>query len=181
MASLCERRRCIIKILRVCHFFFLRRTHYGRVGSIKETCWIMSRWLPIRKLWVWLVFELASFDDFAGAAAFLFTYISMIFADGRGTLASIDGQMWRDAKSPSKVPTQKQQQLNASNHGPVSKDLLFSNQLLMCLAGNNYNYSDASPCPPLCFSEVYINVTTNLTTNDSKNRVGYNRGKLLSA
>ena len=32
--------------------------------------------------------------------------------------------------------TQNQQQINNSNHGPVSHDLLFSNWLLMFLAGN---------------------------------------------
>lgn len=37
---------------------------------------------------------------------------------------------------PSNVPTQIKQLLDDSNHGPVSKDLLFSNWLLMCLAGN---------------------------------------------
>ena len=37
--------------------------------------------------------------------------------------------------------TQNQQQINNSNHGPVSKDLLFTNWLLMCLAGNKYDLS----------------------------------------
>ena len=34
------------------------------------------------------------------------------------------------------VSTQNQQQSGDSNHGPISKDLLFSNWLLMYLAGN---------------------------------------------
>ena len=37
--------------------------------------------------------------------------------------------------------TQYQQQVNDSNHGPVSNALLFLNWLLMCLAGNYYNLS----------------------------------------
>ena len=37
--------------------------------------------------------------------------------------------------------TQNQQQINNSNHSPVSKDLLFSNWLLMYLAWNYYNLS----------------------------------------
>jgi len=40
------------------------------------------------------------------------------------------------SKSASNVAPHNQQQLNNSNHGPVSKDLLFSNWPLMCLAGN---------------------------------------------
>ena len=43
----------------------------------------------------------------------------------------------------SNVPTQNQQQLAEGNHGPVSKDLLFSNWLLMYPAGN-YCDSDNS-------------------------------------
>ena len=45
--------------------------------------------------------------------------------------------------------TQYQQQVNDSNHGPVYKDLLFSNWVLMCPAGNycdsdNNDYSSTS-------------------------------------
>ena len=43
-----------------------------------------------------------------------------------------------------------------STHGSVSKDLLFSNWLLMYLAWNNYNYSDASPCPPYISAQLQI-------------------------
>ena len=39
-------------------------------------------------------------------------------------------------RSFSNVSTQNQQQSRNSNHGPVSKDLLFLNWLLMYLAGN---------------------------------------------
>ena len=43
-----------------------------------------------------------------------------------------------------------QQQSHDSNHGPVSKDLLFSNWLLMCLAGN-YGDSDKSRPTEQCY------------------------------
>ena len=45
----------------------------------------------------------------------------------------------------SNTPTQNQQLLSDINHGPVSKDLLFSNWLLMCLAGNYCGRINAMP------------------------------------
>ena len=59
-----------------------------------------------------------------------------------------------ETRVSSNAPTQNQQQLNNSSHGPVSKDLLFSNWLLMYLAGNYYNYSDVSPCPPYVSAQL---------------------------
>jgi len=54
---------------------------------------------------------------------------------------------------------QNQQQPNTNNHGPIPKDLLFSNQLLMYLAWNNYNYSDATAVPAYVFAQLYKRLT----------------------
>ena len=75
-----------------------------------------------------------------------------------------------ETRVSSNAPTQNQQQLNNSTHGPVSNDLLFSNWLLMCLAWN-YCDSDKSVTSPVpSFSSGFASVTTNVTTIEHKKR-----------
>tara|TARA_B110000503_G_scaffold133644_1_gene211508 strand:- start:124 stop:729 length:606 start_codon:yes stop_codon:yes gene_type:complete len=57
--------------------------------------------------------------------------------------------------SASIVPTQNQQQLHDSNHGPVSKDLLFLIWLLMRLARNYCDRDNGSGSPPLIPAQVF--------------------------
>ena len=47
----------------------------------------------------------------------------------------VDAARSSEIRVSSNAPTQNQQQSHDSNHGPASKDLLFLNWLLMCLAG----------------------------------------------
>ena len=63
-----------------------------------------------------------------------------------------------ETRVSSNAPTQNQQQLNNSSHGPVSKDLLFSNWLLRCLA---WNYCDSENNDSWNYFDFFILDTVN--------------------